>query len=208
MRFISALRAAAVAIMAFAGATSLAHADGGSVAFKVVKAGFVIGGSGGSGTLSFHGRSYPFTVGGLSYGITFGAAETYFTGTVSHIHSPRDIAGVWVRPLAELAVDPDRRAYLGFLAVLHSGGPGMRELTIEVFRRQQVDFDALLARALPDLTAAERWFRMSIAIDANIRVLADLERAAQPWRATGGIDAEALVAKLVDVVTSILTPAN
>jgi lipid-binding SYLF domain-containing protein len=95
MRFISALRAAAVAIMAFAGATSLAHADGGSVAFKVVKAGFVIGGSGGSGTLSFHGRSYPFTVGGLSYGITFGAAETYFTGTVSHIHNPRDIAGVY-----------------------------------------------------------------------------------------------------------------
>jgi hypothetical protein len=122
--------------------------------------------------------------------------------------TPRDIAIAWLRPLAQLALDPDRRAYLGFLAVLHSAGPGMRELTIEVFRRQQVDFDALLARALPDLTAAERWFRMSIAIDANIRVLADLDRAAQPWRSTGGIDPEALIAQLVDVVTSILTPTN
>ena len=33
--------------------------------------------------------------------------------------TPRDIATVWVRPLADLALDPDRRAYLGFLAVMH-----------------------------------------------------------------------------------------
>jgi AcrR family transcriptional regulator len=118
----------------------------------------------------------------------------------------RDIATVWVRPLAELAVDGDRRAYLGFLAVLHSAGPGMRDLTIDVFRRQRDDFDALLARALPGLSAAQRWFRMSVAIDATIRVLADIERAAAPWRSAGGIDAEALVEQLVDVVTSILTP--
>jgi lipid-binding SYLF domain-containing protein len=95
MRFVSAIRAALVALVALAGATSLAHADSGTVYFKVLKAGFVIGGSGGSGTLTFHGRSYPFTVGGLSYGFTFGAAETVFTGTVSHIRSPRDIAGVY-----------------------------------------------------------------------------------------------------------------
>jgi hypothetical protein len=84
----------------------------------------------------------------------------------------------------------------------------MRELTIEVFRRQHDDFDRLLARALPDLTAAQRWFRMSIAIDANIRVLADIERSSAPWRASGGISADRLVDELVDVVTSILTPAT
>ena len=95
MKFVSAIRAAVVAIAALAGATSIAHADSGSVYFKVLKAGFVIGGSGGHGTLTYHGRTYPFTVGGLSYGLTFGAAETTFTGTATHIHSPRDIAGVY-----------------------------------------------------------------------------------------------------------------
>jgi AcrR family transcriptional regulator len=122
--------------------------------------------------------------------------------------SARDIAAVWVRPLAELALDPDRRAYLGFLAVLHSGGPEMRDLAVDVFRRQQEDFDTLMQRALPEITAAERWFRLSLAIDATIRVLADVERAAQPWRSTGGIDAETLVDQLVAVVASILTPAT
>jgi AcrR family transcriptional regulator len=122
--------------------------------------------------------------------------------------SARDIAVVWVRPLAELAVDPDRRAYLGFLAVMHAAGPGFRDLTIEVFRRQQVDFDLLLERALPQISGPERWFRLSLAIDTTIRVLADLDRASQPWRSAGGIQVEALVGHLVDVVTSLLTPVT
>lgn len=95
MRFLSAVRAAVVAVAALAGATSIAHADSGQVYFKVLKAGFVIGGSGGHGTLTYHGHTYPFTVGGLSYGLTFGAAETTFTGTVSHIHNAHDITGVY-----------------------------------------------------------------------------------------------------------------
>jgi AcrR family transcriptional regulator len=122
--------------------------------------------------------------------------------------SARDIAEVWVRPLAQLAVDPDRRAYLGFLAVLHSGGPGMRELTRDVFRRQHDDFDVLLARAVPATTGAERWFRFSLAIDVTIRVLADLDRATRPWAAEGGVSSAAAVDHLVDVVTSMLTPVH
>jgi AcrR family transcriptional regulator len=122
--------------------------------------------------------------------------------------APRDIATVWVRPLAELALDPERRAYLGFLAVLHSGGPALRDLAIDVFRRQQEAFDLLLARALPGLSGPERWFRLSLAIDVTIRVLADVEQAAQPWRTSGGIQPEAVVALLVDAVTSILTPVS
>ena len=60
-----------------------------------MKAGFVIGGSGGSGVLTFHGRSYPLSIGGLSYGFTFGASETRFHGTVSNIRRPSDVAGVY-----------------------------------------------------------------------------------------------------------------
>ena len=36
-----------------------AYADSGSIRFNVIKAGFIVGGSGGSGTSVFHGRRYP-----------------------------------------------------------------------------------------------------------------------------------------------------
>ncbi|MGB7036456.1 MAG: hypothetical protein WBD71_13130 [Xanthobacteraceae bacterium] len=74
---------------------STAYADGGGISFSIVKAGFVIGGSAGSGTLFFHGRRYPLNIGGISYGFTFGASETRFRGTVSNIRGPEDVAGVY-----------------------------------------------------------------------------------------------------------------
>lgn len=97
MRTLSALRASLIALSAVAGAAlvSAAYADSGGISFSVIKAGFVIGGSGGSGTLYFHGRQYPLGIGGLSYGFTFGASETRFRGTVSNIFSPADVSGVY-----------------------------------------------------------------------------------------------------------------
>jgi hypothetical protein len=84
-------------LLALAGLTfeSTAFADDGGITFSVIKAGIVIGGSAGSGTLSFHGRQYALGIGGLSYGFTFGASETRFRGTASNIHSPSDVAGVY-----------------------------------------------------------------------------------------------------------------
>lgn len=97
MRTLSALRASLIALLALAGAASVstAYADSGGISFTVVKAGFVIGGSGGSGTLYFHGQRYPLAIGGISYGFTFGASETHFRGTVSHISGPADVSGVY-----------------------------------------------------------------------------------------------------------------
>ena len=98
MRFLSGCRAAliaAIAVLGTAGLTSAAYADSGTVSIRIFKAGFVIGGSAGSGVLNFHGRNYPLSVGGLSYGFTFGASETRFHGTVSNIRRPSDIAGVY-----------------------------------------------------------------------------------------------------------------
>ena len=98
MRFASAFRRSLIALLALAGVAfgSAAYADSGGITFSVVKAGFVIGGSAGSGTLFFHGQRYPLGIGGLSYGFTFGASETHFRGTVSHIRGPGDVAGVYV----------------------------------------------------------------------------------------------------------------
>ena len=98
MRIVSGFRAALIGLIALAGSvglTSAAYADSGSVSIRIFKAGFVIGGSAGSGVLRFHGRTYPLSVGGLSYGFTFGASETRFNGTVSNIRRPSDIAGVY-----------------------------------------------------------------------------------------------------------------
>jgi hypothetical protein len=90
-------RSSLAALLAIVGVSLLspAYADSGSIGFRVFKAGFVIGGSAGSGSLYFHGRRYPLTIGGLSYGFTFGASETRFRGVVSHIRAPSDVAGVY-----------------------------------------------------------------------------------------------------------------
>jgi lipid-binding SYLF domain-containing protein len=105
MRIRSVLRAAAIALTALLGAgLTAAHADSGSVSIRIFKAGFVIGGSAGSGVLRFHGRDYPLSVGGLSYGFTFGASETRFHGRVTNIRRPGDIAGVYAQGGAGAAV--------------------------------------------------------------------------------------------------------
>jgi lipid-binding SYLF domain-containing protein len=91
------LRAGLVALAALLGAASVAHADSGRISIRIFKAGFVIGGSAGSGVLTFQGRSYPLAIGGLSYGFTFGASETHFHGTVTNIRRPSDVAGVYAQ---------------------------------------------------------------------------------------------------------------
>jgi hypothetical protein len=72
----------------------------------VVKAGFIVGGSGGTGTLAFHGRHYPLAIGGVSYGFTFGAAATDFFGTVSNIRRPSVVNGVYGAAGAGAAAGP------------------------------------------------------------------------------------------------------
>jgi hypothetical protein len=98
MRIASHIRTALIALGATAAlaAASPARADEGHIEFSVLKAGWVIGGSGGSGSLSFHGRSYPVSIGGISGGFVFGASETHFRGRVFGIRSPCDVQGGYV----------------------------------------------------------------------------------------------------------------
>jgi hypothetical protein len=112
MRISSGFRAALVALTALAGVgfSSAANADSGTIRISVVKAGWIIGGSGGSGTLTFHGRRYPLSIGGISYGIVFGASKTEFSGRVRNIRRPSDVAGVYGAAGAGLAVGGGARA--------------------------------------------------------------------------------------------------
>ena len=90
-------RAALVALFAFASASvpSAAHADFGTIWIEEVKGGWFIGGSLGGGTLLFHGRRYPLSIGGLSVGFVFGGSVTRLYGHVSNIWRPSDVAGVY-----------------------------------------------------------------------------------------------------------------
>ena len=95
MRLSYAIRTMLIALTMSAGLTTAVYADSGRIRFNVIKAGFVVGGSGGRGTLAFHGRYYPLAIGGVSWGFTFGASATDFVGTVSNIRSPSDVNGVY-----------------------------------------------------------------------------------------------------------------
>ena len=72
-----------------------ARAESGTVRISFIKAGIVIGGAVGSGTLTFRGRTYPLGIGGLSYGFTFGGSQTNLSGRVTNINRPQDIEGVF-----------------------------------------------------------------------------------------------------------------
>jgi lipid-binding SYLF domain-containing protein len=112
MKMSSAVRTALVALAAFAGAwlSSASYADSGMVLLTIYKAGWIIGGSGGSGVLNFHGRRYPLSTGGLVYGVVFGGSKTVLRGRVSNINSPSDVAGVYGAAGAGLAVGGGARA--------------------------------------------------------------------------------------------------
>lgn len=75
--------------------SSAAFADSGTIRLTIYKGGWIIGGSGGSGTLNFNGKRYRLGVGGLSVGFTFGGAKATLSGTVSHISRASDVEGVY-----------------------------------------------------------------------------------------------------------------
>jgi hypothetical protein len=108
----SVIRVTVLAFAALTGITlsSAAHADEGFVQLTIYKAGWVIGGSGGSGVLNFHGRRYPLSTGGLDYGFVFGGSKTVLRGRVSNIFRPSDVAGVYGAAGAGIAVGRGARA--------------------------------------------------------------------------------------------------
>ena len=114
MMISSALRIALVALTASAGAmlSSVVHADEGTIAMTIYKAGWIIGGSGGSGTLTFRGRRYGLATGGLDYGLVFGGSKTVLRGRVININRPSDVAGVYGAAGAGLAIGRGARAII------------------------------------------------------------------------------------------------
>ncbi|MGB7221964.1 MAG: hypothetical protein WBD49_05590 [Bradyrhizobium sp.] len=104
MRLSSAFRSIALALMAFAGLSSAARADDGYVQLTIIKAGWIIGGNGGSGVLDFHGRRYALSIGGIDYGLVFGGSRAVLRGRVHNIWRPSDVAGAYAAGGAGIVV--------------------------------------------------------------------------------------------------------
>jgi hypothetical protein len=92
------------AALVSAGGVSAAEAATGSIAFKIFRAGFIVGVGGGSGSLIFAGSRYPLSVGGVSLGATIGVAGAELIGQAYHLNDVHDIEGVYSAVGAGLAV--------------------------------------------------------------------------------------------------------
>ena len=67
----------------------------GQVRVKIVKAGLLVGGGVGRGVLTYRGKTYPFRITGLSFGITAGATVGRLDGWASDIREVGDFAGTY-----------------------------------------------------------------------------------------------------------------
>jgi len=79
------------------------RAQTGTVNIKIVKAGFIVGVGGGSGTLTFNGKSYRLSIGGVSVG-TIGVATVNLVGTARNLRTAADIAGTYAAASASVAI--------------------------------------------------------------------------------------------------------
>lgn len=94
MRLPSVVLAVLLAFASLAGSTS-ARADEGAVTLIIFKAGWFVGGSAGSGVLTFQGQTYALSAGGIDGGLVFGGSQTTLQGKVRNIRQASDIAGVY-----------------------------------------------------------------------------------------------------------------
>ena len=92
-----------VAAGILASAPPMSLAETGSVRMKITKVGFIVGVGGGSGVLTFKGKQYRLSIGGVSAG-TIGAAGAELVGTATNLRAPGDIAGAYSAVSASIAV--------------------------------------------------------------------------------------------------------
>ncbi len=81
-----------------------AQTPSGTIEFRVLKVGFIVGGGGGRGTLFYQGKRYPLSVGGVSIGATIGVASADMVGEVYNLNNPADIDGAYSAASAGVAI--------------------------------------------------------------------------------------------------------
>lgn len=115
-----------------------------TIRIEIVSGGFIIGASGGSGTLTYQGKQYPLGIGGLSLGLIIGAAKTELVGRVHNLANVSDIAGTYTATEAGLAIAGGKKV----ARLRNSKGVVMR------LRGRQIGLEATL-----DLSGMEIWLK-------------------------------------------------
>lgn len=77
------------------GVVTPSHATSGIVRVTIAKSGFVLSAGGGKGVLTFRHHDYPFTVQGISLGLTAGASLSEMVGWASHLNELSDFSGTY-----------------------------------------------------------------------------------------------------------------
>jgi lipid-binding SYLF domain-containing protein len=66
-----------------------------TIELTIWRAGFIVGGSGGSGVMHVGDKGYDLRIGGVSLGATIGVARAEFIGEVYNLKQPSDIEGTY-----------------------------------------------------------------------------------------------------------------
>jgi len=94
--FRSVIMSAFFALAAWTATVNPSQADTGTVHVLFGTAGVVAGVGNGKGTLTFHGKTYPFEVSGASLGATLVLTVSELVGQARNLRTPGDLAGNYI----------------------------------------------------------------------------------------------------------------
>jgi len=94
--FRSAITFAFLAIAAWTATVNPLQADTGTVRIVFGAAGVIAGVGNGKGTLTFHGKTYPFEVSGASFGATLALTVSEYEGRALNLRAAGDLAGKYI----------------------------------------------------------------------------------------------------------------
>lgn len=114
LRISTAIRFFTIAVFALLSFSAPSYAQqrspSGEISIEIVSAGFILGVSGGSGTLIYQGKRYPLSIGGVNLGAIIGASKANLYGQVYNLRNVSDIAGTYGETEAGYAVVSGRKA--------------------------------------------------------------------------------------------------
>jgi hypothetical protein len=94
--FRGVITSAFLALAVWTATVNPSHADTGTVRILLSTAGLVAGVGNGRGTLTFHGKTYPFELSAASFGVTLALTVSELEGRALNLRSPGDLAGNYI----------------------------------------------------------------------------------------------------------------
>ena len=92
----SVMTSAILALAACMATVNPSQADTATVRVLFGTAGVIAGVGNGQGTLTFHGKTYPFVISGASFGATLALTVSEYEGRALNLRTPGDLAGNYI----------------------------------------------------------------------------------------------------------------